>query len=102
MSAEFPYDKKKPTLKQLTAIMSKLENDIQGNKYNDNEKIVGKALVYMFKNRETLNIDSRNKVYLFIKEYTKLNTKAITYVIAKFRTEHNYFNFMISVDCCKS
>ena len=74
-------------------VISSLEGEIQ-KKLNfpdekkglsDNDLKVADAIVQIFKSHELLGAYNKNHVYHLIKEYTGLQTKDITYSLARFR-----------------
>ncbi len=72
-------------------IILKLEEDIKKPKMLPNDKKVGEAIVYIFKNHLMLEAYNKNKLYLFLKERTGLQTKDITYSLGRFKKEYEIF-----------
>jgi hypothetical protein len=66
-------------------IQKKLNNPEEKKELSDNDLKVADAIVNIFKNHELLGAYNKNHVYHLIKEYTGLQTKDITYSLARFR-----------------
>lgn len=73
------------------SIILKLEDDIKKPKMTNNDKKVGEAIVYIFKNHKILEAYNKNKLYLFLKERTGLQTKDITYSLGRFKKDYEIF-----------
>lgn len=73
------------------SIIMKLEEDIKKPKMTTNDKKVGEAIVYIFKNHQVLEAYNKNKLYLFLKERTGLQTKDITYSLGRFKKDYEIF-----------
>lgn len=72
-------------------LILKLEEDIQKPKMLLNDKKVGEAIVYIFRNHQMLEAYNKNKLYLLLKERTGLQTKDITYSLGRFKKEYEIF-----------
>lgn len=68
-----------------TEIQKKLNNPNDKKTLSDNDLKVADAIVTIFKDHELLGAYNKNHVYHLIKEYTGLQTKDITYSLARFR-----------------
>lgn len=66
-------------------IEKKLRNPDEKKGLSDNDLKVADAIVQIFKSHELLGAYNKNHVYHLIKEYTGLQTKDITYSLARFR-----------------
>ncbi len=66
-------------------IQKKLNNPNEKKSLSDNDLKVADAIVNIFKNHELIGAYNKNHVYHLIKEYTSLQTKDITYSLARFR-----------------
>lgn len=66
-------------------IQKKLNNPDEKKSLSDNDLKVADAIVNIFKTHELLGAYNKNHVYHLIKEYTGLQTKDITYSLARFR-----------------
>jgi hypothetical protein len=66
-------------------IEKKLNNPDEKKSLSDNDLKVADAIVQIFKSHELLGAYNKNHVYHLIKEYTGLQTKDITYSLARFR-----------------
>lgn len=66
-------------------IQKKLNNPDEKKSLSDNDLKVADAIVHIFKTHELLGAYNKNHVYHLIKEYTGLQTKDITYSLARFR-----------------
>jgi hypothetical protein len=66
-------------------ITKKLNNPNEKKGLSDNDLKVADAIVQVFKSHELLGAYNKNHVYHLIKEYTGLQTKDITYSLARFR-----------------
>ena len=66
-------------------ITKKLNNPDEKKGLSDNDLKVADAIVQIFKSHELLGAYNKNHVYHLIKEYTGLQTKDITYSLARFR-----------------
>jgi hypothetical protein len=66
-------------------IDKKLRNPDEKKGLSDNDLKVADAIVQIFKSHELLGAYNKNHVYHLIKEYTGLQTKDITYSLARFR-----------------
>jgi hypothetical protein len=66
-------------------IEKKLNNPDEKKGLSDNDLKVADAIVQIFKSHELLGAYNKNHVYHLIKEYTGLQTKDITYSLARFR-----------------
>lgn len=72
-------------------IILKLEEDIKKPKMLPNDKKVGEAIIYIFKNHQFLEAYNKNKLYLYLKERTGLQTKDITYSLGRFKKDYEIF-----------
>ncbi len=91
MDGEEPID---VNLSVFESIILKLEEDIKKPKMLPNDKKVGEAIVYIFRNHVILEAYNKNKLYLFLKERTGLQTKDITYSLGRFKKEYEIFKGM--------
>lgn len=66
-------------------ITKKLNNPDEKKGLSSNDLKVADAIVQIFKSHELLGAYNKNHVYHLIKEYTGLQTKDITYSLARFR-----------------
>lgn len=66
-------------------IQKKLNNPDEKKSLSENDLKVADAIVQIFKSHELLGAYNKNHVYHLIKEYTGLQTKDITYSLARFR-----------------
>jgi hypothetical protein len=66
-------------------IEKKLSSPDEKKGLSDNDLKVADAIVQIFKSHELLGAYNKNHVYHLIKEYTGLQTKDITYSLARFR-----------------
>jgi len=66
-------------------IERKLNNPDEKKGLSENDLKVADAIVQIFKSHELLGAYNKNHVYHLIKEYTGLQTKDITYSLARFR-----------------
>ena len=66
-------------------IQKKLNNPDEKKSLSDNDLKVADAIVNIFKTHELLGAYNKNHIYHLIKEYTGLQTKDITYSLARFR-----------------
>jgi hypothetical protein len=66
-------------------IQKKLNNPEEKKSLSDNDLKVADAIVHIFKTHELLGAYNKNHVYHLIKEHTGLQTKDITYSLARFR-----------------
>jgi len=73
------------------SLILKLEEDIQKPKMLLNDKKVGEAIIFIFKNHQLLEAYNKNKLYLLLKERTGLQTKDITYSLGRFKKEYEIF-----------
>ena len=76
-------------------IILKIEEDIKKPKMLPNDRKVGEAIVFIFKNHEILEAYNKNRLYLLLKERTGLQTKDITYCLGRFRDEYDVFKSML-------
>ena len=72
-------------------IIIKLEEEIDRPKMLPNDRKVGEAIIYIFKNHELLDIYNKNVVYHLLKERTGLQTKEITYSLSRFKSLYRVF-----------
>lgn len=72
-------------------IIMKLEEDIKKPKMLPNDKKVGEAIIYIFKNHSLIQAYNKNRLYFSIKERTRLQTKDITYSLGRFKKEYDLF-----------
>ncbi len=72
-------------------IILKLEADIKRPKMLMNDKLVGEAIVYIFKNHHILEAYNKNRLYQLLKERTGLQTKDITYSLGRFKKDYEIF-----------
>jgi len=73
------------------SIILKLEEDIKKPKMLPNDKKVGEAIVYIFRNHQMLEAYNKNKLYFLLKERTGLQTKDITYCLGRFKKDYELF-----------
>lgn len=66
-------------------IEKKLKNPDEKKSLSESDLKVADAIVQIFKSHELLGAYNKNHVYHLIKEYTGLQTKDITYSLARFR-----------------
>lgn len=66
-------------------IQKKLKNPDEKKSLSENDLKVADAIVQLFKSHELIGAYNKNHVYYLIKEYTGLQTKDITYSLARFR-----------------
>lgn len=66
-------------------IQKKLNNPDEKKGLSENDLKVADAIVQIFRSHELLGAYNKNHVYHLIKEYTGLQTKDITYSLARFR-----------------
>lgn len=62
-----------------------LENEINKPDISKNDAKVAEAIVDIFKNHELIGVYSKSFLYKLIKEHTNLDTKDITYSLARFK-----------------
>lgn len=72
-------------------IIEKLEKEIENPKMLPNDKKVGEAIIFVFKNHELLEVYNKNFIYHLIKERTRLQTKEITYSLSRFKSLYKLF-----------
>jgi len=74
-------------------IVNKLEEDMldKNSKLLPNDRKVAEAIVFLFRNHELLEAYNKNKIYLFFKEQTLLQTKDITYSLQRLRKIYKQF-----------
>jgi hypothetical protein len=95
-TTEESAENKKLTTKLFEETILILEEELKQPKMLLNDKKVGEAIIWIFKNHETLNIYNKNLVYHLLKERTCLQTKDITYSLSRFKSFYNVFkhNFL--------
>lgn len=78
------------------SVILKLEEEIQKPKMLSNDRKVGEAIVWVFKNHELLKLYNKNTIYYLLKERTGLETKEITYSLSRFKSFYKLFktNFL--------
>jgi hypothetical protein len=81
-------------------VIKKIEDEIKKPKMLSNDKKVGEAIIWVFKNHEILNVYNKNLIYHLIKERTGLQTKEITYSLGRFKLFYRVFkeDFFKNVD----
>ena len=72
-------------------IIIKLEEDIKRPKMLPNDKLVGEAIVHIFRNHQILEAYNKNRLYQLLKERTGLQTKDITYSLGRFKKDYEIF-----------
>jgi hypothetical protein len=77
-------------------VISSLEEEIQKPKMLTNDRKVGEAIVWVFRNHELLKLYNKNTIYYLLKERTGLETKEITYSLSRFKSFYKVFkaNFL--------
>jgi len=77
-------------------VINKLEDEIKKPKMLPNDRKVGEAIVWVFKNHELLKLYNKNTIYYLLKERTGLETKEITYSLSRFKNFYKIFktNFL--------
>lgn len=77
-------------------VISRLEEEIQKPKMLINDRKVGEAIVWVFRNHELLKLYNKNTIYYLLKERTGLETKEITYSLSRFKSFYKIFkaNFL--------
>ncbi len=67
-------------------VISRLEDDIfKYNKMLPNDRKVGEAIIFLFRNHQLLESYNKNKIYMLFKERTGLQTKDITYSLGRLK-----------------
>jgi 2-phospho-L-lactate guanylyltransferase (CobY/MobA/RfbA family) len=91
-------DNKSQTTKIFNKIILEIEKEIANPKLLPNDKKVGEAIVWVFRNHEILEVYNKNLVYHLLKERTSLQTKEITYSLSRFKSFYKIFkeNFLKS------
>jgi hypothetical protein len=89
-------EKEDVNLKIFENIINKLEEEIQKPKMLPNDRRVGEAIVWVFRNHELLKLYNKNTIYYLLKERTGLETKEITYSLSRFKGFYKIFktNFL--------
>ena len=72
-------------------VISKIEEEMNKPKMLPNDKKVGEAIVWVFRNHEMLKVYNKNLVYHLLKERTGLQTKEITYSLSRFKSFYKLF-----------
>lgn len=72
-------------------VIAQIESEIQSPKMLPNDKKVGEAIVWIFRNHEILKVYNKNLVYHLLKERTGLQTKEITYSLSRFKGFYKVF-----------
>lgn len=72
-------------------IIAKIEEEMEKPKMLPNDKKVGEAIVWVFRNHEMLKVYNKNLVYHLLKERTGLQTKEITYSLSRFKGFYKLF-----------
>lgn len=72
-------------------VIAKIEDEIDKPKMLPNDKKVGEAIVWVFRNHEMLKVYNKNLVYHLLKERTGLQTKEITYSLSRFKSFYKLF-----------
>jgi len=67
------------------AIINAIEFEMNNPKMLPNDRKVGEAIVWIFKNHEQINVYNKNLVYHMLKERTGLETKDVTYSLSRFK-----------------
>lgn len=77
-------------------VIGKLEEEIQKPRMLTNDRKVGEAIVWIFRNHELLKLYNKNTIYYLLKERTGLETKEITYSLSRFKSFYKLFktNFL--------
>lgn len=77
-------------------VINRLEEEIQKPKMMTNDRKVGEAIVWVFRNHELLKLYNKNTIYYLLKERTGLETKEITYSLSRFKSFYKIFkaNFL--------
>lgn len=83
-------------IKIFENVINKLEEEIKKPKMLPNDRKVGEAIVWVFKNHELLKLYNKNTIYYLLKERTNLETKEITYSLSRFKNFYKIFkiNFL--------
>lgn len=83
-------------IKIFENVVNKLEDEIKKPKMLPNDRRVGEAIVWIFKNHELLKLYNKNTIYYLLKERTNLETKEITYSLSRFKNFYKIFktNFL--------
>lgn len=78
------------------SVIERLEEEIQKPKMMTNDRKVGEAIVWVFRNHELLKLYNKNTIYYLLKERTGLETKEITYSLSRFKSFYKVFkaNFL--------
>ena len=72
-------------------VIAQIESEIESPKMLPNDKKVGEAIVWIFRNHEILKVYNKNLVYHLLKERTGLQTKEITYSLSRFKGFYKVF-----------
>lgn len=88
---ESVVEKKSGEMVIFEEIIIQIEEEIQSPKMLPNDKKVGEAIVWIFRNHEMLNVYNKNLVYHLLKERTGLQTKEITYSLSRFKGFYKVF-----------
>ncbi len=78
-------------LKIFENIISKLEDEIQKPKMLPNDRKVGEAIVWVFRNHELLKLYNKNTISYLLKERTGLEGKEITNSLSRFKSFYKVF-----------
>jgi hypothetical protein len=84
-------EKKKGGMAIFEEIITQIDLEIQSPRMLPNDKKVGEAIVWIFRNHEMLNVYNKNLVYHLLKERTGLQTKEITYSLSRFKGFYKLF-----------
>lgn len=85
-----------PNVLIFESVINRLEEEIQKPKMLTNDRKVGEAIVWVFRNHELLKLYNKNTIYYLLKERTGLETKEITYSLSRFKSFYKVFkaNFL--------
>ena len=84
-------EKKKNGTAIFDQVIEQIESEIESPKMLPNDKKVGEAIVWIFRNHEMLKVYNKNLVYHLLKERTGLQTKEITYSLSRFKGFYKIF-----------
>lgn len=89
-------EKEEANLKVFDGIIQQIEHEITKPKMLSNDRKVGEAIVWVFRNHELLELYNKNTIYYLLKERTGLETKDITYSLSRFKSFYKIFksNFL--------
>lgn len=77
--------------KIFDAIIKEIEVEIQRPDFSMNDKAVGEAIVWVFKNHEMLQVYNKNLIYHLLKERTGFDTKEITASLSRLKSFYRLF-----------